>query len=132
LKRKFVIGGIILIAALGFLTYLLIKINSSYYITVDQFFSNESSYTGKHIRVEGFVKQDTIDWTSQDYNLKFFINDGQNNNPASLLVFYNGAKQDPNKFFEGVRVIVVGKYSGGNTFIANGLIYQCPNEFIAK
>ena len=129
MKKKYVIGGIIVVAALGFLLFSLFKTEGPYVVTLSQFAAKQNTYAGQKVRVEGYVAADTIDWTSPDYNLKFILQDENAGN--RLMVFYQGEKQDPNKFIEGVRLMVEGQYKNG-ILIANALNYECPSEYKAK
>lgn len=128
-KWFFIGGGIIAAAALGFLLFSLFNTSTPYVLTLSEFSSQRNSYAGKQIRLEGYVAQDTIDWTSMDYPLKFILQDENQNN--GITVFYKGEKQDPNKFIEGIKIMIQGKFSKG-IFFANSISYECPNEYKDK
>jgi cytochrome c-type biogenesis protein CcmE len=127
LKKKLVLGGIIAAAALGLLVYFLFHSSTPYVLTLNQFSENRQQYTDKSVRLEGYVVQDTIDWTSSDYSLKFSLQDKD----KKMLVFYKGEKQDENKFIGGIKVMVSGSYRNG-VFLADSIIYECPNEYKDK
>ena len=94
MKKKiyFIIGGIIACGALAYLLFAFFNNRAAYDIKVSDFVDKENSYIGKQMRVDGFVVQDTIDWTSPDYNLKFILDNGTGANDAGkrLIVFYSG------------------------------------------
>ena len=73
-ENLFIIGGIIACGALAYPLFSLFNNRAPY--ACDRkcnFVDKENSYIGKQMRVEGYVGQDTIDWTSPDYNLKFIL-----------------------------------------------------------
>jgi cytochrome c-type biogenesis protein CcmE len=132
MKKKIIIGGIIACGALAFLLFSLFRTGAPYAVTLNEFVESEDSYIGKQIRVEGYVVQDTIDWTSSDYDLKFILYNGENNSSSRLTVFYTGEKPDPNKFIGGIKILVSGKYDKDKIFLANSITYECPNEYKDK
>ena len=130
MKKWFLLGGVIVAAAaLGFLLFSLFNTSTPYVLTLSELSSQSNSYGGKSIRIEGYVAQDTIDWTSTDYPLKFILQDETQKN--KVMVFYKGEKQDPNKFIEGIKIMIQGKLNNG-IFLANSITYECPNEYKDK
>jgi cytochrome c-type biogenesis protein CcmE len=133
MKKKiyFIIGGIIACGALAYLLFAFFNNRAAYDIKVSDFVDKENSYIGKQMRVDGFVVQDTIDWTSSDFKLKFILDNGTGANDGGkrLMVYYSGGKQDPNKFIDGIQILVAGKYNKNGVFIANSITYECPNEY---
>jgi cytochrome c-type biogenesis protein CcmE len=126
-KKKLLLGGVIAAAALGFLLFFLFRSTTPYVMPVSQFMAEKSKYEGKTIRLEGSVVNDTIDWTSGDYTLKFFLQEsGQR-----VLVFYDGQKPDKDKFIGGIKLMVGGKYRQG-ILIADSFSYECPSEYKDK
>ena len=132
-KKKIfiIIGCIIACGALAYILFAFFGHSAPYDMTVSNFVDKENSYIGKQMRVNGYVVQDTIDWTSPDYNLKFILDNGSGANDGGkrLMVFYSGEKQDPSKFIDGIQILVTGKYQKDGIFIANSITYECPNEY---
>jgi len=130
-RMLFIIGGIIACGALAYLLFSLFNNRAPYDIKVSDFVDKEINYVGKQMRVDGFVVQDTIDWTSPDYNLKFILDNGTgvNDGGKRLMVFYSGEKQDPSKFIDGIQILIAGKYQKDGIFIAKSITYECPNEY---
>lgn len=130
MKKKYLIAGcVVAAAALGYLIYSLFNTGTPYVLTMSEFAAKENSYTGKTVRVEGYVAPDTIDWTSPGYDLKFILQDP--NSGAKLTVFYKGEKQSPDKFIEGIKLMVAGKYQD-NILYSSSLSYECPAEYKDK
>ncbi len=132
MKKKIIIGSIIVCGALAYLLFALFNNRAPYSVTVSEFVDKEDSYIGKKMRVEGYVGQDTIDWTSLDYSLKFILYNGVSDSSKQLMVFYSGEKQDPGKFISGVKILATGKYEKDGIFLANSITYECPNEYKNK
>ena len=131
-KSFFIIGAIIACGALAYLLFSLFNNRAPYAVTVSEFVDKENSYIGKQMRVEGYVGQDTIEWNSLNYNLKFILYNSITDSSKQLTVFYNGEKQDPNKFLSGVKILAAGKYGADGIFLADSIIYECPNEYKNK
>ena len=133
-KKKIfiIIGCIIACGALAYILFALFNNRAPYDMTVSNFVDKENSYIGKQMRVEGYVGQDTIDWTSPDYNLKFILYNSVTDSSKQLTVFYTGEKQDPSKFISGVKILAAGKYDTDGIFLANSITYECPNEYKNK
>ena len=129
-KIVLIVGLVFAAGALGYLIYSFVSSGGPYVLTMDQLLSKQQEYNGKRVRVEGYVAADTIDWTSRDYTLKFILVDPQKT-AQRLTVFLKGEKQDPNKFIEGIKLMLEGKYQNG-ILIADTLNYECPSQYKDK
>jgi cytochrome c-type biogenesis protein CcmE len=126
-KKKILIGGIVAAVALSFLLFFLFRSTTPYVLPVSQFLAEQSKYEGKSIRLEGSVVNETIDWTSRQYTLMFFLQESN----QRVLVGYSGLKPDKDKFIGGIKLMISGKYQKG-IFLANAFSYECPNEYKEK
>lgn len=127
-NKKIVIGGIVILVAVVFLSILLLKNSMTYYYTVGEFNSKTSSLTGKTLRVGGEVLPGVQRDVSQS-QITFTIAD-KTNMTNTLQIVYNGGSI-PDTFKEGQDVIVEGKFPGNGAFMATNLIMKCPSKYTA-
>lgn len=124
-KKKYLIGGLILIAALIFLGYFSFMGGLTYYYEVGELLGEANSITGQTIRASGNVADDVV---KDGLELRFTILD-MSDSETSLPVVYSGAV--PDTFKVGNQVVVEGKYTGG-VFEAESIIVKCGSKFIPK
>lgn len=123
-KWKFVIGGAIILVAVGFLAYRGFMASASYYYELGEFMGQQSVLADKTVRISGQVATGSID--QKGLSLKFVMTDGQRNLP----VVYQGAV--PDTFKAGSDVTVEGRLDGGGTFVAQTIMPKCPSRYVAQ
>ncbi|MFC1866348.1 cytochrome c maturation protein CcmE [Chloroflexota bacterium] len=121
-KKKFIIGGFILIAALVFLGYIGIMGSVTYYYEVNELLEKADALRNQTIRVSGNVADDV---DREGLDMSFTILD-LSNDDVSLPVFYNGAV--PDTFKVGNQIVVEGKYSA-SIFEADNIIVKCGSKY---
>jgi cytochrome c-type biogenesis protein CcmE len=120
-RSKFLIGGAIIVSAVGYLIISSIGGSTAYYLTVQEVKSQGPSE--RTVRVAGNVLGETINWNAQDLVLRFDIADAS----GSLAVIYHGPR--PDMLREGAEAVVEGKYVEGGSFEANNLLLKCPSKY---
>lgn len=125
-KKKFLIGGIILFIAIGYLGYTGFIHSATYYYEVSEFLELDSSVYGQSVRINGTVVPGSIKQEAQGLILKFTINDVEKD--ASLPVIYHGAV--PDTFKAGNDVVVEGKYTTEGTFEATTILTKCASKYV--
>ena len=123
MKKKLLVGGVILIAAVGYLLFLSFNSSVSYYVTVSEFYDRETELTDTNIRVAGKVTEGPIVWDAEALELRFTITEGGRN----MLVSYHGSQ--PSGLKEGSNLMVEGKYESDDVFRATQLILKCPSKY---
>ena len=86
-RTKFIIGGVLMIVAIGFLVFNALRGNTQYYVTVDEYYAEQNKFAAQDLRVSGWVLGDTILFTQIDdttSRLEFDIVD-EINNPGQRL-----------------------------------------------
>lgn len=124
-KKKYLIGGLILIAALIFLGYFSFMGGLTYYYEVGELLDETNSITGQTVRASGNVADDVV---KDGLELRFTILD-MSDSETSLPVVYSGAV--PDTFKVGNQVVVEGEYTGG-VFEAEAIIVKCGSKFIPE
>ena len=81
-RMQYVVGGVLILAALAFLIANAMSGNTQLYKTVDEFYAEQSRLVGRDLRVSGYVLGDSIQFVQIDATtsrLEFDIVDNINN-----------------------------------------------------
>jgi len=123
---KYILGAVVVFAALGFLLYRGFQGSSVYYYTLPELRQNGTELDGSRIRVAGKVGPQ-ISWDAMTRTTSFTLVEGEED---SLQVVYRGVV--PDTFEAGGDVVVEGKYSISGHFEADQLIAKCPTRYVPK
>ena len=129
-KHRFLIGGVLLAGAIGFLIYTAASTTSVYYLTIAEFVPQREALADESVRVAGRVRNGTIQWDAKTLDLAFVLGDFEDATPASVPVKYTGLL--PDMFAEGRDVIVEGKYTDAGVFQAHTVLTSCPSKYEAE
>lgn len=125
MKKRYFIGGGILLVAIAYLLYVSFGNAVSYYVTVSEFYDRETELRDINVRVAGKILESPIDWDAEGLDLRFIITEGSKNMP----VIYHGTQ--PSGFRAGSNILVEGKYDSDGVFRASQLILKCPSKYEA-
>ena len=120
-RSKFIIGGAIIVLAVGYLIVSSVGGSTAYYLTVEEVKAKGPSE--RTVRVAGNVLGETIEWNAKELMLRFSIADAS----GSLAVIYNGPRPDMLK--DDAEAIVEGRYIEGGSFEASNLLLKCPSKY---
>jgi cytochrome c-type biogenesis protein CcmE len=131
-RTRFIVGGILMAAAIIFLVVNAVRGNTQLYVTVDEYYQQQSKFVGRDLRVSGWVLGDTIQYTQIDANnsqLEFDIVDDIDN-PGQRLRVVAMNEPIPDLLQHEAQALVEGSAEGG-TFNANpgGLFLKCPTRY---
>lgn len=126
-KRKFLIGGLIVVLAIGYLGYMGFQSTATYYYTVAELEQQATSIYGKNVRVNGIVASDSLEREARGTVLKFVIVDAEGG--KSLPVVYRGIA--PDTFKTGADVVAEGHLTDEGVFQANTILAKCPSRYEA-
>ena len=124
-KKKFLIGGIIIVLAIGYLSFMGISSSATYYYEVSELMEQGSSIYGENVRVNGQVVPGSMEQESGSFILRFTIVDVEGE--ASLPVVYQGVV--PDTFKVGNAVVVEGEIDPDGVFQAHILMPKCPSKY---
>ena len=124
-KKRFLIGGIIILMALGYLGYTSFAGAATYYYTVSEVLAKGSSVYGSNVKVEGHVDLDSVQKESAGRLIKFTISDKESG--ESIPVVYRGVV--PDTFKAGADVVVEGVLGSDGTFQAQTIMTKCPSKY---
>ena len=121
-KKKFIIGGLILFLAIGYLGFMGFRSSASYYYTVSELLAQSNSVHSRVVRVNGQVSPGSVEQKSGDLSLTFNVTEGGKNLP----VVYRGVV--PDTFTPGGNIVIEGTFDG-RVFQAKTLLPKCPSKY---
>jgi cytochrome c-type biogenesis protein CcmE len=147
-KMKFVVGGLLIVAAVIYLIVSSTQAGAQYFLTVDELNAQSQDVIGRDLRISGAVIGDSIEYDPQSLNLMFTVAHvpGDNTeieaqgglaqvlyeavndpNRAQLQVVYNGVK--PDLLRHEAQAIMTGQIGEDGIFYADELLLKCPTKY---
>ena len=145
---KFIIGGVLILAAVVYLIFSSTKANAEYFMTVDELNARGSQAVGQNLRISGAVIGTTIQYDASTMNVGFEIAQVPGDtatveqqgglaavlhaavsdpNRARLKVLYHGPKPDLLK--DEAQAIMTGQLGADGIFHADELLLKCPTKY---
>lgn len=121
-KRRFLIGGIIVVLAIGYLAYTGFEDSGTYYYKVSEIAGLGSTAYDNNMKVNGQVAP-SFERESDGLTLRFDIIEGG----EKLPVVYSGIV--PDAFDVGSEVVVEGYLSPEGVFHADSILTKCPSRY---
>jgi len=147
-RAKFIVGGLLIIAAVVYLIVSSTKASAQYFLTVDELAAKGSSVGNRDVRVSGAVVGDTIQYDSQTLTLSFDVANVPGDNKVieqqgGLAAVLHAAVIDPNRtrmhvVYVGVKpdllrneaqAIMTGRMADDGAFHASELLLKCPTKY---
>ncbi len=147
-RLKFILGGLLIVAAVVYLIVSSTQANAQYFLTVDEVFAKGAEVQNRDLRISGAVIGDSIQYDSQTLNLTFTIASIPGDNQEieelgglaqvlheavedpdrqHLMVLYNGPK--PDLLRNEAQAIITGKVGEDGIFYADELLLKCPTKY---
>ena len=123
-QRRFIIGAVLIAAAVSYLVYAGIRTTSMYYFTMEEFLTQRSAHVGEDLRVKGWVRQGSVKWDPRTNELAFEL--ARQDGADPVPVAYKGVL--PDMFAEGREVVVEGRYAAG-ALGAKQIMTSCPSKY---
>ena len=132
-RLKFIVGGVLLLAAIIYLVINAMTGNTQLYKTVDEFYAEQSRLAGRDLRIAGVVIGDSIQFTeidAQTTRLEFDIVDDLNN-PGQRLHVVAINEPKPDLLQHEAQALIEGRADENGVFMANqgGLLLKCPTRY---
>ena len=148
MNKKFIIGGLFIIAAVVYLIASSTQASAQYFLTVNEVKEDGSSVIGRNLRISGAVIGESIEYDIETLTLTFTIAHiaGDNDeleaegglgvalhnavtdpNRAKLNVVYIGPK--PDLLQNEAQAIMTGRLGEDGTFYADELLLKCPTKY---
>ena len=122
-NRRFVIGGLIILAALTYIIYGGAKEAIVYFVTPSELRAKEKTSTDKFLRMGGMVVKGSLQKDVKNLTYRFELTDGS----ASIPVFFKGVP--PDLFADGKGAVVEGRLSSNGVFQASTIMAKHSEEY---
>ena len=147
-RSKFIIGGLLILAAVVYLIVSSTQASAEFFLTVDELNSQGKDVVGRNLRLSGAVIGDTIQYDPESLTLTFEVAHvpGDNEEVESegglaavlhaavidasrsrVLVQYTGPRPDLLK--NEAQAIMTGQLAADGTFHADELLLKCPTKY---
>jgi cytochrome c-type biogenesis protein CcmE len=147
-RLKFILGGLLIIAAVVYLIVSSTRASAQYFLTVDEAIAKGEQVAGRDLRLSGAVIGDSIQYDPETLTLTFTIAHVPGDNKeieteGGLAQVLHEAVMDPNRNrmtvqYVGVKpdllrheaqAIVTGRLSEDGVFHADELLLKCPTKY---
>jgi cytochrome c-type biogenesis protein CcmE len=122
-SRRFIIGGLVILAALAYIIYGGMKEAIVYFVTPSELKAKETSSTGKFLRMGGMVVQGSLQKDVKNLTYRFELTDGT----TSVPVFFRGVP--PDLFAEGKGAVVEGRINKDGVFQATTIMAKHAEQY---
>jgi cytochrome c-type biogenesis protein CcmE len=126
-QRRFILGAVVIAAAVSYLVWAGIRTTSQYYFEMDEFLPRRAQHEGEDLRVKGWVKSGSMKWDARTNRLAFDL--ARQDGSGPVPVAYNGIL--PDMFAEGREVVVEGHWANGS-LAAKQIMTSCPSKYEPK
>lgn len=141
-RTKFLIGGVLILAAVIYLIISGTTGNTQYFMTVDSVLSS-GEYVGKTVRLSGAVIGDTIVYDSQNLlldftianipqeteNLALTLHEAVSDPNASRLKVHLENQVKPDLLQHEAQAILTGTLGEDGVFYATEILLKCPSRY---
>lgn len=147
-RVKFLIGGLLIVAAVVYLIFSSLQSSSQYFLTVEELQSKGSAIVGRDVKLSGAVIGESIQYDAQALSLRFTIANTPGDQKevdaqGGLAAVLHAAVLDPDApridiVYDGVmpdllrneaQAIVTGKLGEDGVFYASELLLKCPTKY---
>jgi cytochrome c-type biogenesis protein CcmE len=147
-RAKFLIGGLLIVAAIIYLIASSTHASAQYFLTVNELKARANEVVGREVRISGAVLGETIRYDPQSLQLSFEIAHVPGDNKdieaqgglaavlhaavtdptrARIKVVYHGVK--PDLLRHEAQAIVTGRLGEDGVFYAEELLLKCPTKY---
>ncbi|MFH1184322.1 MAG: cytochrome c maturation protein CcmE [Chloroflexota bacterium] len=147
-RSKFIIGGLLILAAVVYLIASSTQASAEYFMTVDELRAQGQSVVGRNLRLSGAVVGDSIRYDPQTLTLTFEVahvpGDNQEvEDQGGLAAVLRAAVADPDRTHVTVeysgpkpdllkneaQAIMTGQIDPDGVFHADELLLKCPTKY---
>lgn len=141
-RMKFILGGVLMLAAVLYLVFNGMSSGAQYFITVDDLLTNPA-YAGQTVRISGAVLGDSIQYQGDKLVLDFTIvhipketndlaqtlHDATLDTSARRLTIHMENTVKPDLLENEAQAILTGKLGEDGVFYADELLLKCPSRY---
>jgi len=122
-RRRFIIGGLIILAALSYIIYGGMQQAMVYFVTPSELKAKENTSNDKFLRMGGMVVKGSLQKDFKNLTYRFDLTDGS----VSFPVFFRGVP--PDLFTEGKGAVVEGRIGRDGVFQATTIMAKHAEEY---
>jgi cytochrome c-type biogenesis protein CcmE len=147
-RTKFLIGGLLIVAAIVYLIASSTQASAQYYLTIDELAEKGDSVRGRDLKISGAVDGDSIVYEPDTLTLRFTVANVpadleaieesgglaevlhqavSDPNARRLQVVYIGVK--PDLLRNEAQAILTGRMDDNGVFQASELLLKCPTRY---
>jgi len=147
-RTKFILGGLLILAAVVYLIASSTQASAEYFMTIDELKADGGAAVGKSLRLSGAVIGDTIQYDPQTLTLTFDVAHVPGDNAeieaqgglaevlhaavmdtsrSRVKVVYNGVM--PDLLRNEAQAIMTGRMEADGVFHAEELLLKCPTRY---
>ena len=147
-RSKFIIGGLLILAAVAYLIFSSTQQAAEYFMTVDELKAEGVSVVNENVRLSGAVIGDTIEYDADTLTLTFYVAHVPGDNAeieaqgglaevlrlaaadpmrTRLKVVYVGPR--PDLLRNEAQAIMTGSLGEDGVFYATELLLKCPTKY---
>ena len=147
-NSKFMIGGLLIVAAVIYLIASSTSASAEYFMTIEEVKAQESEIIGKSLRISGAVLGDTINYDPDTLTITFIVAHVTGDNDEieaqgglakvlhdatidpsrpQLEIVYNGPI--PDLLQDEAQAIMTGHIETDGIFYADELLLKCPTKY---
>lgn len=120
---KFLIGGLLILGAIAYVTISSFQTNAIYYLTLKEMDAQRGSLINQPVRINAPLDKSSIQFDDKTLTLRFNLKEDD----LVLPVVYKGVK--PDTFEQGESVVAEGKLGADGTFVASTILVKCPSKY---
>jgi cytochrome c-type biogenesis protein CcmE len=147
-KRKWIFGGLIVIAAFVYLVFSATKSQTQYFLTVDELLFDRNEYLLQKVRVSGAVLGETINYIPEETQLLFTVvhipgDHQQISEMGGMNTVLNQAVKNPDlnrlqvRYYgllpellqDEAQAIMTGALQDDGVFLAEEILFKCPSKY---
>lgn len=122
-RLKFIIGGIIILGAIAYVTLSSFQANAIYYLNLKELEAQKSVLVNAPVRINAPLDKSSIQFDDKSLTLKFDLIEEN----LVLPVVYVGVK--PDTFEQGESVVAEGRLGSDGVFQASTILVKCPSKY---
>ena len=127
-RTRFIILGVVVALAVGYMAYAAFPANALYFLTVSEFLSGKEYQDGRVLRVSGKLVEDTFLRQEGSTVSQFQLADKDGHSEARLAASYVGVM--PDLFFNPhSEIILEGRYGPEHVFETDSILVKCPSKY---
>ena len=146
-RMKFIIGGLLIVAAIVYLIYSSTAASAQYFLTVEEVAIKGDEVYDLDLRISGAVIGDTIEYDPQTLTLKFTVahipgDNDEIEEQGGLATVLHNAVENPGQILEvehngpmpdllqnEAQAIMTGRMGEDGVFYADELLLKCPTKY---